>query len=138
MPSDFDSVFTALRAILQKHASQLEVTQDTAGAYCLEAVPGPATLRAWGGKMKRPTIPVAWLNVGKAYVSYHLMGVYDNARLHSSMSRELKSRMQGKTCFNFKSKDDALFAELAKVTEASLAAFRKAGFASEPSGQRMA
>jgi hypothetical protein len=32
----------------------------------------------------------------------HLMGVYGNAQLLEGMSKDLKARMQGKTCFNFK------------------------------------
>jgi hypothetical protein len=106
------------------------VTDDTANRYCLEGNPGPATLRAWGGKIKKETIPVAWVQVGKAYVSYHVMGVYGNAKLRDGMSKELRARMQGKTCFNFKSNDEALFQELEYLTVQGLDAFRRSGFIS--------
>jgi hypothetical protein len=33
------------------------------------------------------------------------------------MSPELKKRMQGKACFNFKEVDERLFKELAKITK---------------------
>ena len=82
--------------------------------------------------MKKPIIPVAWVQVGKAYVSYHLMGVYGNTRLRDAMSKELKARMQGKTCFNFKTVDEQLFKELDQLTAQAIAAFRKAGYVSEP------
>jgi len=36
--------------------------------------------------------------------------------------------MQGKTCSNFKSNDEALFKELEKLTAQGIAGFRKAGF----------
>jgi hypothetical protein len=52
--------------------------------------------------MKRPIIPVAWVQIGKAYVSYHLMGVSGNAKLCDTLSAKLKARMEGQTCFNFK------------------------------------
>ena len=78
--------------------------------------------------MKLPIIPVAWVQIGKAYVSYHLMGVAGNAKLCDAMSVKLKARMQGKTCFNFKLADDKLFAELDQLTGASITAFRNAGF----------
>jgi hypothetical protein len=81
--------------------------------------------------MKRPRIPVAWIEIGKSYVSYHLMGLYGNAALSDGMSRELKSRMQGKTCFNFKSDHDGLFKELDQLTAKSIASLRKAGFISD-------
>jgi hypothetical protein len=130
MSPDFESIFARLRGILQKHAGTLSVQDDTPERYCLEANAGPASLQARGGKMKKLTIPVAWVQVGKAYVSYHLMGVYENARLRDGMSNELKARMQGKTCFNFKSSDESLFKELEQLTAQGIAGFRKAGFIS--------
>lgn len=57
-------------------------------------------------------------SAGKRYVSYYLMSVYAFPDLRESMSPELQRRMQGKSCFNFTTVDDALFAELAGVTEA--------------------
>jgi hypothetical protein len=127
MASERDSVFRALRSILTKHAGGLVVAADTTAHYCLEGKVGPSTLQAWHGKMKRPTIPMAWVEIGQSYVSYHLMGVYGGA---AEMSKELKARMQGKTCFNFKTRDEELFQELDLLTARSLASFRKAGFIS--------
>ena len=131
MKSEFESVFVQLRGILEKHSAALSVKADTAGHYSLEASAGPAAVKVWGGKVKRPTIPVAWVQTGKAYVSYHLMGLYANTRLHAGMSKELKARMQGKTCFNFKVVDAQLFKELDQLTAQSIAGFRKAGYISE-------
>ena len=68
----------------------------------------------------------------KAYVSYHLMGVYMNTRLLDGLSEQLRARMQGKTCFNFKSLDEVLFRELDDVTGRSIAGFRTEGYACEP------
>ncbi len=99
-----------------------------ADRYGLQAKIGPATLKAWGGKMKSPVMPVAWVQVGKAYVSYHLMGIYMNPILQKTISKELKTRMQGKTCFNFKKIDETLFKELDQLTGQSITSFRKAGF----------
>src|SRR2546428_1216197 len=91
MSSEFESIFFRLRAVLQKHARTLSVKDNTSDRYCLEASAGPAALRAWDGKEKRPMIPVAWVQIGKAYVSYHLMGVYGDAKLRDGMSKELKA-----------------------------------------------
>lgn len=123
--ADFQSVFAALRAILEPHTRTLAVSDDTPTRYCLEAPVGPATLKAWGGKAKRPTIPVAWTEIGKSYVSFHLMGL---SAVQDAMSDALKARLQGKTCFNFSKTDPALFAELETLTSKAIAAFRKAGF----------
>ena len=125
MGSDFETVFERLRGILRKHAKELTVSEDSATRYCLEGQVGPATLRAWGGKVKVPMIPVAWVQIGKAYVSFHLMGVYGNPGLQKSMSLKLRKRMQGKTCFNFKAAPEReLLAELGRLTEAGLQQFK--------------
>ena len=131
MNTEFESIFVRLRGILEKHSAALTVKADAPRHYSLTASAGPAALQAWGGKLKRPMIPVAWVQVGKAYVSYHLMGFYGNTRLLDGMSKELKARMQGKTCFNFKVVDEKLFKELDRLTARSIAAFRKAGYISE-------
>ena len=128
MPTEFESIFTRLRSLLQKHSATLSISEDTSTSYSLAGRPGPATLKAWGGKMKRPVIPVAWVQIGKAYVSYHLMGVAGNAKLCDAMSAELKARMQGKTCFNFKKTDEKVFLELDSPTGRSIDAFRRFGF----------
>jgi hypothetical protein len=128
MPTEFESIFARLRSLLQKHSATLSVNEDTSTSYSLAGNPGPATLKAWGGKMRKPIIPVAWVQIGKAYVSYHLMGVSGNAKLCDAMSQELKARMQGKTCFNFKAANDELFAELDQLTGKSITAFRNAGY----------
>jgi hypothetical protein len=44
------------------------------------------------------------------------------------MSPELKKRMQGKSCFNFKTVDEKLFKELAKLTKAGTEKFRNENF----------
>jgi len=63
------------------------------------------------------------VRLGKAYVSFYLMAVYANPDLLKSMSPELKKRMQGKSCFNFKEVDEKLFKELAALTGAGAAKF---------------
>jgi hypothetical protein len=131
MPTEFEPIFAKLRGILRKYSGALSVTEDSPNRYCLAGNVGPAALRAWCGKAKGRTICVAWVQIGKAYVSYHLMGIYGNARLLDGMSNPLKARMQGKTCFNFKSPDEALFKELEQLTAQSFIAFKKAGFMAE-------
>ena len=131
MSAAFEMVFARLKEILQKHAGTFSVRPDAPGHYGLQAKVSPAALKAWGGKMKKPAMPVAWVQIGKAYVSYHLMGVYGNTRLLDGMSKELEARMQGKTCFNFKNIDEKIFKELEQLTAESISAFRKAGFISE-------
>jgi hypothetical protein len=68
------------------------------------------------------------VRTGKAYVSFHLMPVYASSDLSKSISPELKKRMQGKSCFNFKTVDEKLFKELAKLTKAGFKNFTNPAF----------
>ncbi|HVT84586.1 MAG TPA: hypothetical protein VHD35_05260 [Chitinophagaceae bacterium] len=128
MPAEFEIAFARLKEILQKHSGQFTVKPDSDTKYGLYAKVGPATLKAWKGKMKSPVMPLAWVEIGKAYVSYHLMPVYMNPKLQSTMSQELKARMQGKSCFNFKKIDEKLFRELDALTVKGIDAFKKMGY----------
>ena len=112
---DFENVFAALREILKRHAGKLVVTEDSAECFRLEGGTHP--------KHKKP-FPIAWVAIDKGYVSFHHMGIYARPDLLKGVSKELKARMQGKSCFNFKSVDPALFAELEELTVRGLNAFR--------------
>lgn len=125
---EFEAVFNRLKTVLQKQAGNYSIRPDTAISFGIQGKPGPATLKVWGGKMKKPVMPVAWIEIGKAYVSYHVMGLYTNTALQSKMSNELKARMQGKTCFNFKSINETLFKELEELTLKANDDFRKTGY----------
>lgn len=103
----FNHVFTSLRAILQRHAGQLRVAEDTANCFRLEGGMHPTHGRPF---------PIAWVTMGKNYVSFHHMGVYAQPALLKGISQELQARMQGKSCFNFKSVNPVLFAELEQLT----------------------
>ena len=53
------------------------------------------------------------------------MPVYMYPDLLKNISPELKKRMQGKSCFNFKKLEPALFAELAELTRKGAEKFKK-------------
>ena len=120
-------VFERLRSILKKNAAHLTISEDSEKHYSLDGTPGPATLAAWGGKLKRETIPVAWVDIGKTYVSYHLMACSSPA-FRETLSARLEAHMQGKTCFNFRKNDEELFTELEEVTARGVNQFRALGF----------
>lgn len=128
MSAEFKTIFARLKGILEKSAGGLTVSPDTATQYGLVGPVGPATLQAWGGKKKSETVMVAWIHIGKAYVSYHLMGLYGAPQLGEGLSDGLKKRRQGKTCFNFKTVDEKLFAELEALTVRCCEGMKRAGF----------
>ena len=103
MNAKFENVFAELRAILKRHVGSLSVTEDSSTRYCLEGGCHP--------KRGLP-MPIAWVRIGKAYVSFHHMGIYARPELLRGVSRPLLARMQGKSCFNFTAVDTELFDEL--------------------------
>jgi len=116
---EFIEVFAALRDILRRQAGRLTVKEDTVRCYCLEGGVHP--------KHRKP-FPIAWVKVGKGYVSFHHMGVYARPDLLKDVSKQLKARMQGKSCFNFTSVDPPLLEELEALTVRAFAVFRNAPF----------
>lgn len=113
--SELDATFAALSRVLRDHASGLLVKTDAPGHLYIEI---PA--RTPTGK---PGFFGA-VQIRKSYVSYHLMPVYEDPGLLAGIGDPLLGKMQGKSCFNFKTVDAALFAELAVLTGKCAAAVR--------------
>ena len=108
----FDDIFASLKRIPAPHLGRLSVGADTASEYTLLGrKPSPFP------QHKGHPVYFASIRLGKAYVSYHLMPLYMNEALTSTISPALRKRMQGKACFNFKITPDAdLIAELERLT----------------------
>jgi hypothetical protein len=107
----FPAIFNRLKKILEPYAADMLVVRDEPDFYHLD-------LRRRGRRKK--TSFVAAVKIHNGYVSFYLMPVYENPELVEGISGELKKRMQGKSCFNFTTVDEALFEELADLTRAAL------------------
>jgi hypothetical protein len=112
--TDFEAVHARLREIVLKHRGDLALTKEGPAGMALE-IPGLEG-KPWGY--------VAGTRLGKSYVSYYLMPVYATPSLVATLSPELRKRMQGKACFNFRTIDERLFAELDELTASSIPGFR--------------
>ena len=106
---DFTAVFAELRKILAPYALKLDAKKDDQTELYVD------TLHIQ--KNKKPLFFGA-VQVKKSYVSFHLMPVYVKPELLASASPDLKSRMQGKSCFNFAAVEPVLIKELAGLTNA--------------------
>jgi hypothetical protein len=115
----FEETFKQLKAILKPYESKLVLVHDTDTNYYLDVD------RVMKNKQR---LFFGAVRIGKAYVSFHLMPVYASSELAKTISPELKKRMQGKSCFNFKAPDAKLFKELAKLTRAGFKAFNDPEF----------
>ena len=105
--AEFARVFDRLKGVIEPYAREFHVTYDSPTGYGVDMAPEGE---------RDPTTWFAGVRLGKRYVSYYLMPVYVEPSLLDDISPELRRRMQGKSCFNFGSVDEGLFAELAELT----------------------
>ena len=114
--NDFPIVFEQLKNILKPYAQTLIVKTDTPDTYYLD---GP-----YSEKWKKDLF-FGSAQIKKNYVSFYLMPVYMYPELLENVSPELKKRMQGKSCFNFRKVEPALFEELATLTRKGVEKFKE-------------
>ena len=112
--NNLPAVFDRLKAIFAPFEKKMVVAQNTDKMYVVN------TRHLL--KKNYPLI-LGGVRLGKNYVSFYLMSVYATPDALKAMSPELKKRMQGKACFNFKEVDEKLFKELAKLTKAGAKRF---------------
>jgi hypothetical protein len=118
---DFAATFTALRDVLRPSEAELAVVRDEPGDYYLDSR---------HLQLNRKPLFFGAVRIAKQYVSFHLMPVYVWPELLNGASDELRRRMQGKSCFNFKAPDAGLVAELAELTRQGFERYREHGFLS--------
>ncbi len=114
-----DAIFKRLRGIMAEHVGHLDIVHDRDDYYYVDT--------HHIQKNKKP-LYFGGVKLQKKYVSYYLMPVYGNPELTEGISAELTNRRQGKSCFNFKAEDEALFAEIAELTKQSVEDFKSQGF----------
>ena len=112
-----DDTFKTLRAVLKPHARKLLVQVDKPGNYQLAS-------RTMKDRVGRPLF-VAAVQTKKNYVSFHLMPVYSAPELLESISPGLRKRMQGKSCFNFKTIEREQVNELSALTKTGIKALER-------------
>jgi len=114
----FAETFVKLKRVVSAHAGFLDVQTDSATEYVLTGPMMPRWKKElWFGGVK----------IGKSYVSLHVMPVYMFPDLLETLSPELRSRMQGKSCFNFKRIEPALLAQVESLIATSIERLRTEG-----------
>lgn len=122
--SELEPVFARLRALFQPYAARAVLLHDEPGRYYLATheVRAKDGYRTWFGGVE----------VKKGYVSTHLIPVYAHPELLETLSPGLRKRMQGKSCFNFKTVGEVLFKELEGLIARAAARFETDGRFSQP------
>lgn len=110
-------VFETLKPILTQHAGEMIVLEDTPARYALNT-------RA----VTTNGLPLFFgaVEIKKNYVSFHVFPVYMFPELLDGIG-DLKKRMQGKSCFNFKKIDDAQVEGVRSLVAAGHDRFRQKG-----------
>mgnify|MGYP001206657182 CR=1 FL=1 len=105
---DTDKIFAKLKSILAQYEPSLTVLHNKTDNYYLNTPTTNKKAEFFGAAQ-----------IKKSYVSFHLMPIYYYPELLDNISQDLKSKMQGKSCFNFKHTDDKLFVELKTLTKSA-------------------
>lgn len=113
---DNSKTFEKLKSILSQYELQLSILHDKADNYYLNT---PTT------ESNKKAEFFGAVQIKKSYVAFHLMPIYYYPELFDDISQELKNRMQGKSCFNFKDIDDKLFEELTELTKSAFERYKE-------------
>jgi hypothetical protein len=118
---EFRGVFGRLKTVLAVYAPEMVVKHDDADAYYLDT-----------RHLMKNSQPLFFgsVEIRKSYVSFHLMPVYVFPDLLDGIG-DLKKRMQGKSCFNFRQIDEAQMDALSQLTRAGYERYRNEGMLGE-------
>ena len=108
------SIFEVLSNLLRPYAEEMNLKYDTDKNYYLEEEISSTKPQMFGA-----------VQIKKSYTSFHLFPVYCNPNLLNEISEELLKRMQGKSCFNFKSVDQIPLKELEELVHSAHASLLK-------------
>lgn len=113
------SNFEKLKEVLAAFSSGLTLKKDNPDYYYLNT----------NRLVKNKEMFFGAVQIRKSYVAYHLYPVYTNPELLVGLSEDLKKRMQGKSCFNFKKEiTDEQLEGIRELTEKSFETFQNAGY----------
>lgn len=116
MTEEFAAVYAALAPVLKKYAKRLALKEESEHGLVYNT-----KIPSLFPQHKGHPMFFGGIRVGKAYVSFHLMPLYMCPDLIARISPQLKKRMQGKSCFNFKTvPEPELLNDLKVLVEASV------------------
>ena len=116
---EFAIIFEHIKKTLLPYSAELTVVIDDVDHFYINT--------NFIMKNKKPMY-FGSVKINKNYVSFYLMPVYVFPELLDKISPELKRRMQGKSCFNFKNVNEVLFKELSELTKSGYSKYKQAGY----------
>jgi hypothetical protein len=114
---EFKAIYERLKVILLPYALEMEVTEDSDSGFSLNTrhVMDNGALLFFGSAQ-----------IKKNYVSFHVMPVYVFPDLLEDIG-DLKKRMQGKSCFNFRKLDPGQVEALEKLVRQGYERYQTGG-----------
>lgn len=112
---DSQEIFKQLKSYLKLYEPKLSILHDKSDNYYLNIPPS---------EKSKKTEFFGAVQIKKSYVAFHLMPIYYHPELLDDISQELKKKMQGKSCFNFKAVDDTLFSEMKSLIKTSFEKYK--------------
>lgn len=116
MSAEFEPIFERIRTMFAAHADGAVAKCDQPGSYHLDTHETRAKdgYRTYFGGVE----------IKQSFVSAHLFPVYTDPALLDGISPDLRKRMQGKSCFNFKKMDEPLLNELQGLIDRGAGLYR--------------
>ena len=117
--------FDALADVLRPYASLLVVARDEPGHYSLDT------------RHTMPNGKPLWFGAARAakrYVGFHLMPIYVEPALLEGLDPALARRRHGKSCFNFRPRDEIPIAALARLVARGYALYAERGYVPSRTG----
>lgn len=108
-------VFTVLSDLLRPYADGMIIKSDTDSNFYLNETQSSAKPQMFGA-----------VQIKKNYTSFHLFPVYTHPEFLDNLSPDLRKRMQGKSCFNFKAAEQIPVPELQDLVKRSYESLSKA------------
>jgi hypothetical protein len=103
-----EAVFQRVSALLRPFAANLSIKDDTEKSFYLEE----------SRSIGKPKMFAA-VQLKASYVALHVYPLYVYPELLDTLSPQLRSRMQGKSCFNFKHGEQVLDEEIRRLLQAA-------------------
>lgn len=122
--TDMNATFGLLKPLLRVYQDEMILVHDTTETYYLNT----KTIMENGSPLFFGSV-----SIKKNYVSFHLFPLYVYPELLEGIG-DLKKRMQGKTCFNFRRIDDAQLGLLDALVRTGYERFRSEGLLRATSG----
>lgn len=115
---DFADTFRQLSALLRPYIQRLVVKADSEQNLYLDC---PVEARRGSPHFFGAVATM------KSCVAFHFMPVYSHPELLAPLSAELRGRMQGKSCFNFRTVSQEQLEELRTLVERGVALYGELG-----------